>query len=62
MRAKPWDVKDFKRVLKVNGFEKKRKTGSHEIWKKDGETIVITTKNLDKLIANNIIKTHNLIT
>lgn len=57
---KSFSARDFKRVLKKNGYKKIRQTGSHEIYKKDNRTISVPGIKLNRMIARRLIKENNL--
>lgn len=61
MRSKTWSILEFKKVLRNNGYSLNRVTGSHEIWKKENNSIVVTTGRINKMVARKIIKENNLI-
>ena len=54
------DVKEMKRILKKNGYSQVRTNGSHSIWKRDGDTISVPVVTFKSVIANRLIKSHNL--
>lgn len=52
---KAYNVREFKRILKLNGFLYIRSKGSHFVYKKDGKEIVVN-KDLNKMVAQRLIK------
>lgn len=58
-----YKLKDFKNVLKKNGYKSARMNGSHEIFERqDGDIISIPTSSNDICgpMAKRLIKEHNL--
>lgn len=55
-----WDVKDFRKVLKDNGFQYIRNRGSHEIYKNANGNEVVIKKKLNPTIALRLIKENKL--
>lgn len=53
-------VRDFRRILKKNGYEEVRCCGSHEIWVRDDSKITLTTIKLSPVVAARLIKENNL--
>ena len=58
-KTKEFSTQEFKRILMDNGFDLIRCKGDHYIYKRGGETAVVN-KNLNKMVARRLIKTHNL--
>ena len=52
--------REFRRILKDNGYIEIRMKGDHATFKKDGDTITINVVNLKPIVANRLIKEHNL--
>ena len=62
MRAQVYTVREFRIVLKNNGYTLQRKRGDHEIWIKDGKHISIpnNSKCINVMVARRLIKENNL--
>ncbi len=61
-RAITWDSKDFAKILKNNGYTFVRQKGSHRTYQnKDGNTITVNLKQINKMVAKRIIKENQLI-
>lgn len=52
---------EMDRLLRNNGFTFVRQSGGHCIYKRDGETAVLT-RNIQEPIALRLIKEHHLVT
>jgi len=59
-----YELRHFRKILKHNGYIRKRQKGSHEIWRHEGkkDTISITNRlaGVNALTGRKIIKDHNL--
>ena len=55
-----YTFKQFKKILKRNGYRCERCNGSHFVYKKANNTIVIN-KNLNTAVAARLIKENRLI-
>ena len=53
-------TREFRRILKDNGYIETRMKGDHATFKKDGDTITINVVKLKSVVANRLIKEHNL--
>ena len=53
-------TREFRRILKDNGYTEIRMKGDHATFKKNGDTITINVVNLKPIVANRLIKEHNL--
>ena len=63
MRAQVFTVREFRIVLKNNGYTLQRKRGDHEIWVNDnGKHISIpnNSKCINTMVARRLIKENNL--
>lgn len=58
---KNWTRREVKTIMKANGYTIARWNGSHAIYKKENNTIVIGTSNNNSAIFNRIIKENNLV-
>ena len=58
-KTKEFSKYEFARILLDNGFTFNRQKGSHYIYKRNNETIMIN-KDLNKMVARRLIKTYNL--
>lgn len=47
-------------ILKDNGYEQVRQTGSHRVWNNGDTTISVPSVSLKAVVANRIIKENNL--
>jgi len=60
-----YDLKDFRKILRNNGYERKRQRGSHEIWRNEEkkDTVAITNKitGVNACIGRKLIKEHGLV-
>lgn len=64
MKAKSYTVKEFEKILKLNGFERVRTHGSHAIYKKEDKTISVVVNNssgMNRMICRRLIKENGLI-
>lgn len=58
-----YTVRDFRNILKHNGYTKERNTGDHEVWCKEGLphiSIPNKSKTLNPMITRRLIKENNL--
>lgn len=62
MKAQQFTSKEFKRILKNNGYVLVRQKGDHLIYKhpQREKIITITSKDLNMMIARRLIKENNL--
>ena len=60
IRPRAYSVREFKQILKFNGYKYKRSKGDHDIYSNGKDTISVTATRLNKLTALKIIKEHNL--
>lgn len=63
MRAQVFTVREFRIILKDNGYTLQRKRGDHEIWVNDeGKHISIpnNSKCINVMVARRLIKENNL--
>ena len=56
-----WTKREVRNILKTNGYRIEGWNGSHAIYKKDNNTIVIGTSNNNSAVFNRIIKENNLV-
>ena len=54
------NYKEFSRLLMDNNFKFERVHGSHEVWKRNGDTIVVPFHNVNFMIQKRLIKSFNL--
>lgn len=52
--------KDARRIVLKNGFVLARKSSSHEIYKRDKETLVLTTHEVCAVLWRRLVKEHSL--
>lgn len=57
--TKSYNTREFKVLLKKNGFEQIRTTGGHSIFRK-GERVISINNKLNKMICKRLIKENNL--
>lgn len=57
---KQWNAKDFRKLLRDNGFQFQRQKGSHEIYKDDKGNEVVIKSKLNPTIALRLIKENKL--
>ena len=53
--------RSFDKLLKVNGFRLERTTGSHFIYKDNNGRTVAVNKDLNRMVAQRLIKENNLV-
>lgn len=54
-------AKKMQKIVKKNGFVLKRTNGSHEIYKRGSEMLVLVTNKDDCVYHKRLIKKHHLI-
>jgi len=59
MQKKIYSDREFDKLLKQNGYTRDHITGSHSIYKNGNHTIVVN-KNLNRMVAQRLIKQHRL--
>lgn len=60
-KTKSYSSDEFIKILRKNGYHFVRQNGSHLVYEKDGDHIVITKKNINKMICRRLLKQHNLV-
>lgn len=62
MKKQIYSVRDFRKILKTNGYALQRTKGDHEIWTKDGRHISIpnNAKCINVMLTRRLIKENNL--
>lgn len=58
-KTKAFSDKEFKRILRDNGFVFDHGTGSHMIYKRGSETVIVS-RPLSKMIARRLLKEYDL--
>lgn len=58
-KTKEFSSQEFIRILLDNGFEYVSCKGDHKKFRRGVETVVVN-KNLNKMVARRLLKTHNL--
>lgn len=58
---KTWTSRQFTKLLHKNGYVKKRQTGDHLIYEKDGRIISFTYNHLNRMVVRRLIKEYKLI-
>lgn len=59
-KTKSYNKREFNKILINNGFLLVRQRGSHNIFKRGSEEIVISN-NLNYMIAKRLVKTYGLV-
>ena len=62
VRLTQFKVKEFKRILRDNGYKEVRCCGSHQTWSNGTSKITLPTVKLSPVIAARLIKENNLMT
>lgn len=57
---KTLNEREIRKMLRKNGWEFCRQTGSHAIYKKGEDTLAIGLCKCNKMITQRLIKTYNL--
>ena len=57
---KQYTIRDFKRILKDNGYEYVRCKGDHSTYRKDERVLTVNVVNLKPIVANRLIKEYGL--
>ena len=52
--------REFTVLLSNNGFTLDRVRGSHEVWKRDSELVVVPHHRVNFMIQHRLIKKHKL--
>lgn len=52
--------REFAALLSKNGFVLDRVRGSHEVWKRDKELVVVPYHKVNFMIQHRLIKKHKL--
>lgn len=58
---KIFDARNFKRLLVANGYQYKRSNGDHMIYSNGRNNITFTTRNLNRMIVQRLIKENGLL-
>lgn len=58
--GRAWSTRDFKIMIRDNGYEYVRTTGGHSIYKR-GVSEISVPKKINKMIAQRLIKENSLI-
>lgn len=58
-RAKKFSNREFEQILDKNGFKFHRQKGDHKIYKRNSE-IIVTNKNMNKMVIRRLLKEHHL--
>ena len=60
-KIKDWSVREFKRMLVMNGYTLTRTSGDHCVYTKKGYNhISIPNTNINMMVARRVIKENNL--
>lgn len=60
VRLTQFKVKEFKRILRDNGYKEVRCCGSHQTWSNGASKITLPTVKLSPVIAARLIKENDL--
>ena len=60
VRLTQFKVKEFKRILRDNGYKEVRCCGSHQTWSNGASKITLPTVKLSPVIAARLIKEYVL--
>lgn len=55
-----YSVREFKKILKKNGYHYVRSKGSHSVWNNGIKSLTITEKKINRMIIQRLIKEYNL--
>lgn len=55
-----YNIKEFQKLLRNNGFEFVRQTGSHRIYKRGSEMLSLPTSHPAQTTLYDLIKQYNL--
>lgn len=58
---KTWTSREFSKLLRDNGYVRKRQSGDHLIYEKDGKIISFTYNHLNRMLVKRLIKDYHLI-
>ena len=56
---KTYTTKEFKKILRLNGYDEIRTKGGHTIYKKGDKTISVNLK-LNRMVCRRLIKENDL--
>lgn len=59
-KEKVRNFREWSKIIKSNGFDLVRQRGDHYIYKKDGQTIVLSMPP-NRMVMRRITKEHNLV-
>lgn len=60
INKKTVNARELGQLLTAKGFELVRTKGDHKIYKKDDKTVTVNLRNLNRMVAQRIIKENNL--
>lgn len=60
VRLTQFKVKEFKKILRDNGYKEVRCCGSHQVWSNGANKITLPTVKLSPVIAARLIKENKL--
>lgn len=61
LRVKTYSDREFLLVLKHNGYRPVSSRGDHKKYKNDNNDTIITSPNINKMVARRMIKEHHLV-
>ncbi len=59
-RYATYSPREFEKILRLNGYEVVRQTGSHRMYKNDTGDVIPCTLKPNKMVVRRMIKEHNL--
>jgi len=60
MKPRRYEYLEFRRLLRRNGYFYRRTRGSHFVFENESGDIVSINKNLNPMVAQRLIKEHDL--
>jgi predicted RNA binding protein YcfA (HicA-like mRNA interferase family) len=60
MKARTYSTRQFRNILKINGYYLTRCSGGHEIYQNENGNIIVLSNPLNKMIALRLIKENCL--
>ena len=58
---KQYTVREMQKILEYNGYHKERQHGSHQIWKREGDSVTLPVINMKSVICCRLIKEHHMV-
>ena len=60
MCLRQFTVRETQRILEANGYHKALQRSSHQVWKKNGDSVTLPAADLHSVICHRLIKEHEL--